>query len=263
MALRPRNSGKPTTAPRPRCRNHSDRLPTGVPGRSHADQRGRLLSPQPTGPPRERTSTASLYLARVTPCCASASGSRVCSGASSALSLVRNDWGVEAPRFLTSTRNQADIAPATRAFWGEAFDGELVLTLWPSSAVPAAGLWPTAAERGRILHHSVRTNGHNLRTLKHLQRGENPRISHPLQLVDADAKSSNRREHAGRSGNHRAHGRPMYMRVADETKHLRQLGMSDRAIARALGVSDKTVAKAAAAAGAHARGCPTARKSRD
>jgi hypothetical protein len=46
----------------------------------------------------------------------------------------------------------------------------------------------------------------------------------------------------------------MYLRVADEAKHLRELGMSDRAIARALGVSDKTVAKAAGAAGALAPG---------
>ena len=38
---------------------------------------------------------------------------------------------------------------------------------------------------------------------------------------------------------------PIYMRVADKAGHLRELGMSDRAIARALGVSDKTVAKAA------------------
>ncbi len=37
---------------------------------------------------------------------------------------------------------------------------------------------------------------------------------------------------------------PVYLRIADEAKHLRELGMSDKAIARALGVSDKTVAKA-------------------
>jgi hypothetical protein len=47
---------------------------------------------------------------------------------------------------------------------------------------------------------------------------------------------------------------PMYLKVADKAKHLRELGMSDRAIARALGVSDKTVAKAAGAAGAPAPG---------
>jgi transposase len=39
---------------------------------------------------------------------------------------------------------------------------------------------------------------------------------------------------------------PVYLRIAEKAKHLQELGMSDRAIARALGVSDKTVAKAAA-----------------
>lgn len=37
---------------------------------------------------------------------------------------------------------------------------------------------------------------------------------------------------------------PVYLRIAEKAKHLRELGMSDKAIARALGVSDKTVAKA-------------------
>jgi hypothetical protein len=37
---------------------------------------------------------------------------------------------------------------------------------------------------------------------------------------------------------------PAYLRIAEKAKHLRELGMSDRAIARALGVTDKTVAKA-------------------
>jgi len=36
---------------------------------------------------------------------------------------------------------------------------------------------------------------------------------------------------------------PVYVRIAEKAKQLRQLGMSDRAIGRALGVSDKTVAK--------------------
>ncbi len=49
----------------------------------------------------------------------------------------------------------------------------------------------------------------------------------------------------------------MYLRVADEAKHFRELGMSDRAIARALGVSDKTVAKAAGRTGALAPGMST------
>ena len=42
---------------------------------------------------------------------------------------------------------------------------------------------------------------------------------------------------------------PVYLRIADKAKHLRELGMSDRAIARAMGVSDKTVAKAAGPVG--------------
>jgi hypothetical protein len=37
---------------------------------------------------------------------------------------------------------------------------------------------------------------------------------------------------------------PVYLTIADDAKHLHELGMSDRAIARAVGVSDKTVAKA-------------------
>jgi predicted transcriptional regulator len=36
----------------------------------------------------------------------------------------------------------------------------------------------------------------------------------------------------------------VYVLIADKANHLRELGMSDKAIARALGVSDKTVAKA-------------------
>jgi hypothetical protein len=36
---------------------------------------------------------------------------------------------------------------------------------------------------------------------------------------------------------------PVYAGIAEKTKHLRELGMSDKAIGRALGVSDKTVAK--------------------
>jgi hypothetical protein len=37
---------------------------------------------------------------------------------------------------------------------------------------------------------------------------------------------------------------PVYLRIAEKAKHLRELGMSDKAIARTLGVTDKTVAKA-------------------
>ena len=37
---------------------------------------------------------------------------------------------------------------------------------------------------------------------------------------------------------------PAFQRIAAKAKHLRELGMSDRAIAVAVGVSDKTVSKA-------------------
>jgi hypothetical protein len=37
---------------------------------------------------------------------------------------------------------------------------------------------------------------------------------------------------------------PIYLTIGEKAKHLRELGMSDKAIARALGVSDKTIAKA-------------------
>jgi hypothetical protein len=40
---------------------------------------------------------------------------------------------------------------------------------------------------------------------------------------------------------------PAYVRMGPKAKHLRELGMSDRAIAQALGVTDKTVAKAVTA----------------
>ena len=40
---------------------------------------------------------------------------------------------------------------------------------------------------------------------------------------------------------------PVYLRIAEKARHLRELGMSDKAIARALAVSDKTAAKAVAA----------------
>jgi DNA-binding NarL/FixJ family response regulator len=35
----------------------------------------------------------------------------------------------------------------------------------------------------------------------------------------------------------------VYLQIAEKAKHLRELGMSDKAIARQLRVSDKTVAK--------------------
>ena len=37
---------------------------------------------------------------------------------------------------------------------------------------------------------------------------------------------------------------PIYRHIGDEASHLRDLGLSDRKIARSLDVSDKTVAKA-------------------
>jgi orotate phosphoribosyltransferase-like protein len=37
---------------------------------------------------------------------------------------------------------------------------------------------------------------------------------------------------------------PVFLRIAEQAAHLHDLGMSDKAIARALGVSDKTVTKA-------------------
>jgi hypothetical protein len=39
---------------------------------------------------------------------------------------------------------------------------------------------------------------------------------------------------------------PVFLRIAAKAAHLRELGMSDRAIARTLGVTDKTVSKAIA-----------------
>jgi len=40
--------------------------------------------------------------------------------------------------------------------------------------------------------------------------------------------------------------RPAYQQIARKALQLRQLGMSDRTIARRLGVTDKTIAKAIA-----------------
>ncbi len=42
---------------------------------------------------------------------------------------------------------------------------------------------------------------------------------------------------------------PAYLEIGGNAAHLRELGMSDRAIARAIGVSDKTVAKSLRQAG--------------
>ena len=40
---------------------------------------------------------------------------------------------------------------------------------------------------------------------------------------------------------------PVFLQIRPKATHLRELGMSDRAIASALGVSDKTVAKSISA----------------
>jgi hypothetical protein len=42
---------------------------------------------------------------------------------------------------------------------------------------------------------------------------------------------------------------PVFLQIGAKAAHLRELGMSDRAIARALGVSGKTVAKSIAPGG--------------
>jgi biotin operon repressor len=42
---------------------------------------------------------------------------------------------------------------------------------------------------------------------------------------------------------------PVYVQIGEKAMHLRDLSMSDKAIARALGVSDKTVPKAIERAG--------------
>jgi hypothetical protein len=65
--------------------------------------------------------------------------------------------------------------------------------------------------------------------------------------VDADAKNSNRSSDLVVTIVD-ARSTPVYLEIAAQAAHLRELGMSDRAIARAIGVSDKTVAKSLAAA---------------
>ena len=122
--------------------------------------------------------------------------------------------------------------------------------VWPSTPAVAAELWPSLLWPDRTLRHSVRPNAAKLRGLKHLQRGEIPKISHPLQLVDADAKKSTACRDPGRRGD-RGSEVPVYLKIIETATHLSDLGMSDRAIARALGVSDKTVAKAIGGLEAH------------
>lgn len=124
--------------------------------------------------------------------------------------------------------------------------------MWPSPATAAADLWPTPPPTARNYHESVRANDPNLRTVKHLQRGEieksrgfRTRCSQwkrtqrirTAAAIPVEALFVDQREV------------PVYLRIADKAKLLRNLGMSDKAVARALGVSDKTVAKAVDAAG--------------
>ena len=56
---------------------------------------------------------------------------------------------------------------------------------------------------------------------------------------------------------------PVYLRIAEQAKHLRELGMSDKAIGRALGVSDKAVAKAAVEGEVSGPGMSARMESRD
>ena len=56
--------------------------------------------------------------------------------------------------------------------------------MWPSPPPLAAELWSNLLWPDRTLRHSVRPNVAKVRGLKHLQRGEIPKISHPLQLVE-------------------------------------------------------------------------------
>ena len=58
------------------------------------------------------------------------------------------------------------------------------ISVWPSSATIAADLWPSPPSAARKQRESVRANDPSVRTLKHLQRGEIERISHPLQPVE-------------------------------------------------------------------------------
>jgi hypothetical protein len=50
---------------------------------------------------------------------------------------------------------------------------------------------------------------------------------------------------------------PLYLRIAERARHLRELGMSDKAIARTLSVSDKTVANSRTFSGQTRRAPPS------
>jgi hypothetical protein len=64
--------------------------------------------------------------------------------------------------------------------------------------------------------------------------------------VDADARIRNRRAIAVEAAIVDSEVAPLICRIGLTAKHLRQLGMTDKAIGRALGVSDKTVRNAVA-----------------
>ena len=117
-----------------------------------------------------------------------------------------------------------------------------------------------AATAPRSSHQTARAIPRYLRTMRPPDRRQE-RSSSTLKLKEADCRrrrpgqKNGPRWRGGRASRSRpviAEGGelPVYLKIADNAKHLRELGMSDRAIAHALGVSDKTIAKVAGAAGA-------------
>jgi hypothetical protein len=115
--------------------------------------------------------------------------------------------------------------------------------LWPSPATRAAELWPptlSAARKQRQLF--VRTapafaplntcSGAKSRRFRpavsEWTRTQGIRTAAEITVVASiiDAASA-----------------PVYLEISEKAAHLRELGMSDRAIARSIGVDDKTVAK--------------------
>jgi hypothetical protein len=104
-------------------------------------------------------------------------------------------------------------------------------------------LWPPTLSRARKQRQFLRANDLSVRTLKHLQRGEIPKISHPLRIVDAAQRIRTAASIPVVVTIVDAGSTPAFLEIAAKAAHLRELGMSDRAIARVIGVSDKTVAK--------------------
>ncbi len=118
--------------------------------------------------------------------------------------------------------------------------------LWPSPAISAADLQPNRPTTARKLRCSfVRTlrscgpqnacsgaKVQNLRTrCNQWTRTQRIRTAAAIPVESAIVDLA---------------GIPVYLRIAEKAAHLRELGMSDKAIARTLRVSDKTVAKAIA-----------------